>query len=124
MNLTLEELDQLYHNAWKTSQRLPAGSGIGYKSPWVEMIYDEREQQRRAEKIRLRTAPTPLEVEQLMDCINWLQRLTVEQRRLIWLRASGLSWRKISAKTGIPHTTVKRHWHKALLRIQLHCATI
>ena len=113
-----------YREAWLTSQRLPSDIGkLRHSSAWPEMVYDQREQVRRAERERLKVRPTPEEIERLVECTNWLTLLNDEERKLIWLRASGLDWRTIATRTGIPRSTVYRRWHKTLLKLVLELAS-
>ena len=58
--------------------------------------------------------------EGFLECVRWLTGLVEEDRKLIWLRASGLTWRDIAEHTGIPRTSVHRYWHRALLRIVIN----
>ena len=119
MDSAIDQLADRYREAWLTARRLPTGIQLGHGSAWPEMNYDQREQERRAEREVIFVRPTPEQEERLVECINWLTPLAVEDRKLIWLRASGISWRDITHRTGIPRTSIQRHWHKTLLSIQL-----
>ena len=55
-----------------------------------------------------------------MECIRWLTPLVDNDRKLIWMRAALLPWREIARLTGIPRSTIQRHWHKALLALSLY----
>ncbi len=120
METHIDYLACRYREAWWISKRLPSGIRLGHSSGWPEMIFDQREQMRRAEREILNTIPDNEQVERLMECIQWLTPLVDEERKLIWYRASGLAWREIAQQTGVPRSSVHRHWHKALLRIALH----
>ncbi|OQX35885.1 MAG: hypothetical protein B0D91_09985, partial [Oceanospirillales bacterium LUC14_002_19_P2] len=99
--------------------RLPSGIKLGHSSGWPEMIFDQREQIRRAEREVLSVRPTPEDEERMLECIRWLAVLVDEDRKLIWLRTSGLAWREIAKRSGIPRTSVQRRWHRALLAVSL-----
>ena len=44
----------------------------------------------------------------------WLEP---EERRLVWLRAEGLPWKRITQRLGIGRTTAWQRWTMALLKI-------
>ncbi len=119
MTPEINYLEQRYREAWLTARRLPTGIRLGHGSSWPEMVYDQREQVRRAEREVLFVRPTPRQEDQLVECINWLTPLSVTDRKLIWLRASGRTWRVIAQRTGVPRTSIHRCWHKAILQVQL-----
>lgn len=120
----LTRLALRYREAWLTSQRLPSGiAKLGFSSAWPEMVYDQREQLRRAERERVRVCPTAEEIDRLVECTHWLTLLDDAERKLIWLRASGLDWRSIARRTGTPRTTIYRYWHKTLLKLLLELAS-
>ncbi|WP_281647595.1 DUF6362 family protein [Parendozoicomonas sp. Alg238-R29] len=91
MTSEIEELAERYREAWATAKRLPTGIQLGHTASWPEMAFDQREQVRRAEPEVIFVRPTAKQEDRLVECINWLTPLTIEERNLIWLRASGLS---------------------------------
>ena len=124
-NKNTEELARRYREAWLTSQRLESGLQLGHSSGWPQALCGTElnlEQQRRKERELLRIRPTAEDVEQMVECINWLTVLNDDERKLIWMKASGLNWRTIATRSGIPRSTIYRHWHKALLKLFLHFA--
>ena len=120
MTPEIDELADRYREAWLTARRLPTGIQLGHGSAWPEMVYDKREQVRRAGREVIYVRPGADQETRLVECINWLIPLNVMDRKLIWLRASGITWREIAQRTGVPRTSIHRHWHKALLQVQLH----
>ena len=118
-NKNTKELASRYREAWLTSQRLESGIRLGHASGWPEMVYEKHEQMSKAERESLKIRPTPEDVEQMVECINWLTVLNDDERKLIWQRASGLDWRSIATRSGIPRSTIHRHWHKTLLHLSL-----
>ena len=113
-NKNIMELASCYREAWLTSQRLESGIYLRHASVWPEM--------HGAEQASSKVRPTPEDVERLVECINWLTVLNDDERKLIWLRASGLDWRSIATRSGIPRSTIYRHWHKTLLSLSLKVA--
>ncbi len=120
MTPEIKYLEQRYREAWLTARRLSSGIQLGHGSGWPEMIFDQREQIRRAEREVLTIKPTPDQEDRLMECIRWLTPLLVDERKLVWMRAALLPWRTIAQQAGLPRSTAQRYWHKALLAISLH----
>jgi predicted DNA-binding protein (UPF0251 family) len=61
--------------------------------------------------------PAPEAIDRMDEAIGWLSCLDREERRLVWLRAEGLPWKRITHRLGIGRTTA---WHRvttALLKI-------
>jgi hypothetical protein len=44
----------------------------------------------------------------------WLE---AEERRLVWLRAEGVPWKRITRRLGVGRTTAWQRWTIALLKI-------
>jgi len=63
--------------------------------------------------------PTPEAIDRMDEAIGWLCWLEPEERRLVWLRAEGLPWKRITHRLGIGRTTAWQHWTTALLKISV-----
>jgi hypothetical protein len=64
-------------------------------------------------------APAPEAIDRMDDAIRWLCWLEPEERRLVWLRAEGLPWKRITHRLGIGRTTAWQRWSTALLKISV-----
>ena len=62
-------------------------------------------------------APAPEAIDRMDEAIGWLCSLDAEERRLVWLRAEGLPWKRITYRFGIGRTTAWQRWTIALLKI-------
>jgi predicted DNA-binding protein (UPF0251 family) len=62
-------------------------------------------------------APAPEAIDRMDEAIGWLCWLEAEERRLVWLRAEGLPWKRITQRLGIGRTTAWQRWTMALLKI-------
>ncbi len=120
MDHAIDQLAIRYREAWLTARRLSSGIQLGHGSGWPEMVFDKREQLRRAEREVLSVRPTAEQEDRLMECIRWLAPLLVDDRKLIWLRASGMTWRDIARVSGTPRSSIHRCWHRALLAVLVY----
>jgi hypothetical protein len=64
-------------------------------------------------------APAPEAIDRMDEAIGWLCSLDAEERRLVWLRAEGLPWKRISHRFGIGRTTAWQRWTMAVLKISV-----
>jgi hypothetical protein len=62
-------------------------------------------------------APAPEAIDRMDEALGWLCWLDPEERRLVWLRAEGLPWKRITHRLGIGRTTAWQRWTIALLKI-------
>jgi hypothetical protein len=68
--------------------------------------------------VRTRSAaPMPEPIDRMDEAIGWLCWLDPEERRLVWMRAEGLPWKRITHRLGIGRTTAWQRWTIALLKI-------
>ena len=61
--------------------------------------------------------PAPEAIDRMDEAIGWLCWLESEERRLVWLRAEGLPWKRITYRLEIGRTTAWQRWTMALLKI-------
>ena len=64
-------------------------------------------------------APPPEAIDRMDEALGWLCWLDADERRLVWLRAEGLPWKRISHRFGIGRTTAWQRWTTALLKISV-----
>jgi predicted DNA-binding protein (UPF0251 family) len=59
----------------------------------------------------------PEAIDRMDEALRWLTWLELEERRLVWLRAEGMPWKRITHRLGIGRTTAWQRWTIALLKI-------
>ena len=64
-------------------------------------------------------APSPEAIDRTDEALRWLGWLEPEERRLVWLRAEGLPWKRITHRLGIGRTTAWQRRTTALLKISI-----
>jgi hypothetical protein len=62
-------------------------------------------------------APAPEAIDRADETCRWLCWVEAEERRIIWMRAEGLPWKRITHRLGIGRTTAWQRWSMALLTI-------
>ena len=64
-------------------------------------------------------APAPEAIDRLDEALRWICWLEPDERRIVWLRAEGLPWKRITHRLGIGRTTAWQRWTMALARISV-----
>lgn len=78
--------------------------------------YEEIERQSRSDKNFFH--PTPKEIDDADEVqFEWLAHLTVQERRLLWKRFSGMGWKRVAAEDDISERTARNYVNKALEKI-------
>lgn len=98
--------------------RLPEHPVHGYYGLWPRIVGAPCASARPA-------AAAPAAIDRMDEALRWLCWLDHEERLLVWLRAEGLPWKRITHRLGIGRTTAWQRWTSALLKIatRLNAAT-
>jgi hypothetical protein len=62
-------------------------------------------------------AAAPEAIDRMDEALAWLSWLDPEERRLVWSRAEGMPWKRITRRLGVSRTTAWQRWTIALLKI-------
>lgn len=117
--MDIKELGKRYREAWLVAYRVPSGLNLGHSSFWPE-IKPNRWEVYHSEDVKFKPSPPSAEaIDRMVECMRWLRWVNEDERQLIWLRASGLSWRDIAEVAGLSRMTASRHWRKALMQVIL-----
>ncbi|WP_066017908.1 response regulator transcription factor [Endozoicomonas sp.] len=120
--LTIDELRDRYREAWLVARRVPSGINLGHASYWPE-FNPNRWEVYHSEDARIKPAPPSADaVDRMVECMRWLRWLSEEERELLWLRASGMSWRSIAEEMGLNRKTPFARWSRAMSKIGIHLA--
>jgi Domain of unknown function (DUF6362) len=92
--------------------RLPEERARGFYDLWPRLVGEPCRYARPA-------AAAPEAIDGMDQALAWLCWLGEAERRLVWLRAEGLPWKRITHRLGIGRTTAWQRWTTALLKISL-----
>jgi hypothetical protein len=90
--------------------RLPDAKMRGYYDPWRILVGTTVRGPSPA-------APAPEAIDRMDEALGWLCWLDADERQLVWLRAEGVPWKRITQRLGIGRTTAWQRWTIALLKI-------
>jgi len=92
--------------------RLPDERVRGLYDLWPKLVGEPCRHARPA-------AAAPEAIDRMDEALGWLIWLEPEERRLVWLRAEGLPWKRITHRLGIGRTSAWQRWTTALLKISV-----
>lgn len=117
--MDVNDLAKRYREAWLVARRVPSGINLGHASYWPE-FNPNRWEVYHSEDVRIKPAPPSADaVDRMVECMRWLRWLSEEERELIWLRASGMSWRLIAEELKLNRKTPVTRWNKAMNRLNI-----
>jgi hypothetical protein len=107
---TSEAVAERLEEAVDVLVRLPEERVCGLYDLWPKLVGLPCRQPRPA-------AAAPEAIDRMDEALGWLLWLDPEERRLVWLRAAGAPWKRITYWLGIGRTTAWQRWTAALLQI-------
>lgn len=113
---TAKDVAEHFEEAILTLKRLPPVKVQGYFNLWPDMLYSEAEILQ-MEKLPLRLRAAPDAITRLEQTFEWMQWITVEERKLIWKRAARVRWKAICWELSCDRSTAWRKWVTACLKI-------
>ena len=114
---TDKDIAARFEEALYTLKRLPKPSIMGYHTLWPTIVYTALEIMQQ-EKKRFRLGPPlPKAIDRMEETFTWIGWLELEERNLVWLRASRMSWRVICTRIGASKTVARTRWTAALVKI-------
>jgi hypothetical protein len=105
-----------FEEAVYTTRKLPAVRVQGYFNAWPDIKYTPRElmlMETRAIKMQA----TPDAISRLEQALQWMQWLTVLERKLVWRRAAKMSWKSICLEFSLSQAGASYKWRHALTKI-------
>lgn len=115
--LNEQEIIAIFKEAVRTLKRLPPVKAQGYFSVWPDITYTEREIIRMDKKTKI-WPPTPESISRMETTVSWLNLLeTVEERKIVWMRATNIPWDEICKTFGICRSAANKRWKKAITTI-------
>jgi Domain of unknown function (DUF6362) len=92
--------------------RLPEERVCGLYDLWPRLVGEPCRHARPA-------AAAPEAIDRMDEALGWLLWLEPEERRLVWLRAEGVPWKRITHWLGIGRTTAWQRWTAAVLKVTI-----
>ena len=108
-----------FEEAMRTLKKLPSAKLRDYFTSWPEVIYTPIEILRMDQK-QPKWSATPDSISRLEKTCVWVNFLeSVDDRKIVWLRASKTPWQLICNEFGISRATANRKWKNAIRTITL-----
>jgi hypothetical protein len=100
-----------------TLRRLPMPAHArpaNVRSSWPSGALEPPDDHAASEASRSIQRPNARAISELDRVLPWLSGLDTADRRLVWARASGLSWPRLARKFGITVGQVRYRWNGAI----------
>ncbi len=107
---------------WTTAQvqdRLELAAGVmrqmpgvmpqGFFNAWPEYFHSFADKVGQ-EPLMRRPRPSPRQITEAEEAMLWLRWLEKSDARIVWLRANGEPWKKITWEIGLSRPAANRHW--------------
>ena len=114
---------------WTTAQvqdRLELAAGVmrqmpgvmpqGFFNAWPEYFHSFADKVGQEPQMR-RPRPSPRQITQAEEAMLWLRWLEKDDARIVWLRANGEPWKKITWEIGLSRPAANRHWQYGIALI-------
>ena len=115
---TPEKVADHFEEAVSTIRKLPAVKVQNYFNSWPDIKHTPNELSL-MEVFPTRLKATPDAISRLEETFEWMQWLTINERKLIWRRAAKVPWKIIYCELGISKSTARRKWTEALSKINI-----
>lgn len=114
---TVTDIADRFEEAAQTLRRLPPVKIQGYQNAWPEVVLTTMELLQ-SDKLPMRLGPPAADaISRMEETFDWIFWLEEDERRLIWLRAERVVWKKICWRFGCGRTKAWQMWCVALLKI-------
>lgn len=111
---TEEMVVKAFEDAMRTLKKLPTAKLRDYFTSWPQVIYKEIEILRMDQKPKKWPA-TPEAIARMEETCSWIHFLeSVEERKIVWLRAKKTPWQLICGEFGISRATANRKWKNSI----------
>jgi hypothetical protein len=118
--LTMVAIADRLEQAAYTLRRLPKVTVQGFKSNWPPMINDAHESYGYNDASVGPGPPSARHITEMDEALMWLHHLEPVpdySRKLVWLRANGVRWKRIEQRYGHSRTKLHLDYKNALLTI-------
>ena len=109
---TPEAVANRFSDAARTARRLPRGAVLGYARFWPVGVQQSAANDCDREKLYRLPPPSPIDVQHMLEVMQWIQVLELDERHLVWMRAEHHEWREICKRFACDRSTAWRRWKR------------
>ena len=111
MKLSIDEIKANLEFAAEVMKRMPKVKVQGYICTWPKFC-EEGNECEFSDHFWLE--PLPAEIAEMEKILEWLKFTTLEKRRVVWLRACGMGWKRLSYRYKKSRSTLCREYISGL----------
>ncbi|MDE2099116.1 MAG: hypothetical protein KGL39_17815 [Patescibacteria group bacterium] len=117
MSLPIDQIADRLEEAAHTLKRMPAVSVQGYISSWPVTVNDYHESYGYNSATVHLGPPSARHISEMDEVFAWIAPLPLDDKKLLWMRALRVRWKKIARLRRCSVRTAQNHWQLALLKI-------
>jgi hypothetical protein len=107
-------VEERLSEAFKVLKTLKSELPRGYKTNWPPIVQTTYECYEGYDKKHKISYP-PEAISRMDETLLWLYKVNdVESRKLLWLRSTGMAWRKLESIFEKSHTTLRKYYKETL----------
>jgi len=106
---TTTEVQDRLELAAGVMRQMPGVMPQGFFNAWPEYFHSFADKVGQ-EPLMRRPRPSPRQITQAEEAMLWLRWLEKSDARIVWLRANGEPWKKITWEIGLSRPAANRHW--------------
>ncbi len=114
---TADEVADWFEEAAQTLLNLPPVGVQGCLSNWPDFVQEVWDAYGWNDIVLNRIRPSARAIDRLDQVIEWTQWLEFDERKILWLRAAGVKWKRICTELGISRTSAHNKYSFACVRI-------
>lgn len=114
---TVSDVADRIEQAAHTMRKLPKVTVQGYFNAWPPIVREAMEAYGWEDAHVRPGPPSAHQITEMDEVMLWLMWLEREEVRLVWLRANGVRWKRMSLELGWSVRKLQYDWRIALMKI-------
>lgn len=115
--LIITDVERRLMRAFKTLRVLPDRDFVNRKSVWPEVLQSHEDAYGYTEVAMPRFRPTPFDVGDMLNALDWVRGLSKNDCRLLWWRSFDVSFRQIGIRLGRSDETARRRYRDIMIQV-------
>ena len=103
-------VEECFAEAALVMRRLPDVCVPGRYNSWPRILYEFSDLVSQEPSRGTRVRPSADAISRMEETLGWLNWLEPTDRKVIWLRASGVRWKVVCGTVGLARAACHEHW--------------
>lgn len=112
-------VEERFVEAASVMKQLPEVRVSGHFNTWPRILSEFSDLVSQEPPRGTRVRPSAGAIGRMEEALNWLIWLEPRDRKIVWLRASGVRWKNVCGTVGLARAACHEHWLYALCLIAI-----